>query len=98
MDFRPLYDRLVVERLPNDPTTPGGIIIPDNSKQKMVQGKVLTVGNGKVMADGTLRPLDVKTGDTVFYLRYSGCEVDLEGRPLLVLKEEEVLGVVSGAA
>lgn len=92
--FRPLQDRLIVERTEEESKTKGGIIIPDSAKEKPLQGKVVAVGNGKILEDGKVRSLDVKAGDTILFSKYSGTEIKLEGKDLLILREEDVLGVL----
>lgn len=92
--FRPLQDRLIVERTEEESKTKGGIIIPDTAKEKPLQGKVVAVGNGKVLEDGKVRPLDIKSGDTVLFSKYAGTEIKLDGKDLLILREEDVLGVL----
>lgn len=94
MQLRPLQDRVVVTRLDEETKTAGGIIIPDNHTEKPAQGKVLAVGNGYRMTDGSIRALDVKVGDTVIFGKYSGTTVKVEGKELLVMKEDEILGVL----
>ena len=94
MNIRPLQDRLVVKRLAEEEKTKGGIIIPDSAKEKPVEGEVIAVGNGKFNDDGKLRPLDVKKGDRVLFGKYSGTEVRIDGVEHLILREEEVLGII----
>jgi len=94
MKIRPLQDRLLVTRLDEEATTKGGIIIPDTAKEKPQRGTVVAVGKGKVLEDGTQRPLDVKAGDTVLFGKYAGTEVKIEGEEHLILREEDVLGVI----
>jgi len=94
MKIRPLQDRLIVKRVAEEEKTKGGIIIPDTAKEKPVEGKVLAVGNGKVLEDGTVRPLDVKAGDRVLFAKYAGTEVKLDGEERLIMREEDILGVV----
>jgi chaperonin GroES len=94
MRIRPLQDRLVVSRIAEQEKTKGGIIIPDTAKEKPVEGKVLAVGNGKILEDGSVRKLDVKVGDRVLFNKYGGSEVTIDGEQLLILREEDVLGVV----
>lgn len=94
MKIRPLYERLVVKRVKEEETTKGGIIIPDTAKEKPIQGEVAAVGNGKVLDDGKVRPLDVKQGDRVLFGKYAGTEVKLEGEEHLILKEDDVLAVL----
>ncbi len=94
MNIRPLHDRIIVERLEEETTTAAGIIIPDSAKEKPQQGKVVAVGKGKVTEDGKVLPLDVKTGDTVLFGKYAGTEVKLEGKEYLMMREDDILGVV----
>jgi len=94
MKVRPLQDRLVVKRLAEEEKTKGGIIIPDSAKEKPVEGEVIAVGNGKVLEDGKVRPLDVKKGDRVLFGKYSGTEIKLDGEDFLIMREEEVLGIL----
>jgi chaperonin GroES len=94
MRIRPLQDRILVSRIAEQEKTKGGIIIPDTAKEKPVEGKVLAVGNGKFLEDGTVRKLDVKVGDRVLFNKYGGSEVTIDGEQLLILREEDVLGVV----
>ena len=94
MNIRPLHDRIIVERLEEETTTAAGIIIPDSAKEKPQQGKVVAVGKGKVTEDGKVLPLDVKTGDTVLFGKYAGTEVKLDGKEYLMMREDDILGVV----
>jgi chaperonin GroES len=94
MKLQPLNDRIVVKRTEEEEVTKGGIIIPDSAKEKPIQGKILAVGTGRVMDDGSKFPLDVKKGDTVLFSRYAGAEVKIEGEDLLIMREEDVLAVV----
>ena len=96
MNIRPLHDRVVVRRLDEDTKSPGGIVIPDTAKEKPIQGEVVAVGNGKILENGDTRPLDVKPGDKVLFGKYSGTEVKLSGEELLVMREEDIMGVVEG--
>ena len=91
---RPLHDRLIVERIEDTEQMVGGIIIPDTAKEKPQQGKVLAVGKGKVKDDGTVTPLDVKAGDTVLFGKFSGQEIKLDGTEYLIMREDEILGVI----
>ena len=93
---RPLHDRIIVERLDEGEQQVGGIIIPDTAKEKPQQGKVIAVGNGKVKDDGTVTPLDVKAGDKVLFGKYSGQEIKLGGDEFLIMREDEILGVIEG--
>ena len=91
---RPLHDRLIVERIEETEQMVGGIIIPDTAKEKPQQGKVVAVGKGKVKDDGTVTPLDVATGDKVLFGKYSGQEIKLDGTEYLIMREDEILGVL----
>ena len=92
--IRPLQDRVIVQRVKEEEKTKGGIIIPDSAKEKPVEGKVLAVGNGKVLEDGKVRALDIKPGDRVLFGKYSGTEVKLDGEEALILREDDILGVI----
>ncbi len=94
MKIRPLRDRLIVRRLTSEEKTKGGIIIPDSAKEKPLEGEVLAVGNGKVLADGKIVPLEVKKGDKVLFGKYAGSEVKVDNEELLMLKEEDLLGII----
>jgi chaperonin GroES len=94
MKFRPLYDRILVERVESEEITKGGIIVPDTAKEKPQQGKVIAVGHGKRLEDGKLIPLEVKAGDTILFGKYSGSEIKIEGNEYLIMKEDDVLGLV----
>lgn len=94
MKFRPLQDRILVSRIESEEKTAGGIIIPDNAKEKPVEGKVVAVGNGKVLKSGEVRKLDVKAGDRIMFGKYSGTEITIDGKEHLVLKEDDVLAVI----
>ena len=95
LKIRPLHDRLIVERIDEGEQKVGGIIIPDSAKEKPQQGKVLAVGKGKIEKDGKVTPLDVKEGDTILFGKYSGQEIKLDGEEYLIMREEEVLGVIN---
>ena len=95
MKLRPLHDRLVVKRLDNERKTSSGIVIPDNAAEKPDQGEVLAVGNGKILEDGKVRPLDVKVGDKILFGKYSGQTVKVNGDELLVLREDDVMAVIA---
>ncbi len=97
MNVRPLHDRVVVKRLEEQEQKVGGIIIPDTAKEKPQQGKVMAVGNGRINDEGKVMPLDVKAGDTVLFGKYSGTEIKLDGEEYLIIREEEILGVIEGA-
>ena len=92
--IRPLQDRLIVERLEGEEKTASGLFIPDNAKEKPQQGKVIAVGKGKVREDGTLQPLDLKKGDRILFGKYSGTEIKIDGDTLLIMTEEDILGVI----
>ena len=94
MNIRPLHDRIIVRRLEEERKTASGIVIPDSATEKPDQGEVLAVGNGKILENGNVRPLDVKVGDKVLFGKYSGQTVKVEGEELLVMREEDIMGVV----
>ena len=94
MKLRPLHDRVIVKRQEEERRSPGGIVIPDTAKEKPIQGEVIAVGNGKVLDDGRLRPLDVRPGDRILFGKYSGTEVKVDGEELLVLREDDIMAVV----
>ena len=94
MKIRPLQDRILVERIEEEQKTAGGIIIPDTAKEKPVEGRVASVGRGKVNDDGSIRTLDVKPGDRVLFGKYGGTEVKLEGKDYVILREDDVLAIV----
>ena len=93
---RPLHDRVIVRRLDEEEKSAGGIIIPDSAKEKPVQGKVIATGKGKSLENGEVRPLDVKEGDTVIFSTYAGTEIKLDGEAFLMMREDDILGVVEG--
>ena len=95
MNIRPLQDRIIVKRLEEEEKTAGGIIIPDAAKEKPMQGEVVAAGNGKVTEDGKVLPLDVKVGDKILFGKYAGTEVKLDGEDYLIMREDDVLGVLS---
>lgn len=94
MTVRPLHDRLIVKRFEEEEKTKGGIIIPDNAKEKPQQGEVIAVGNGKVLEDGKKAPLEVKKGDRVLFGKYSGTEIKIDGAEYLMMREEDILGII----
>jgi len=94
MKVKPLYDRILVKRLNTEEKTKGGIIIPETAKEKPQEGKVVSVGKGKLLEDGSTRPLDVKAGDRILFSKYGGTEINIEGEEYLILREDEVLAVV----
>jgi chaperonin GroES len=97
MNVRPLHDRLIVQRLEEGEQQVGGIIIPDSAKEKPQQGKVIAAGNGKVKDDGTRQTPDVKAGDVILFGKYSGQDIKFDGEDYLIMKEDEVLGVIEAA-
>lgn len=97
MKIRPLYDRVVVKRIEEQETVQGGIIIPDTAKEKPQEGEVVAVGNGKRLEDGKLVPLDVKAGDRILFGKYSGSDIKLDGEEYLIMREDEILGVLESA-
>ncbi len=94
MSIRPLHDRVLVKRVKEEEKTKGGIIIPDTAKEKPIEGKIVAVGNGKVLESGETRALEVKKGDRVLFGKYSGTEVKIEGEEHLILREDDILGIV----
>jgi chaperonin GroES len=96
MQMRPLHDRILVERVEEQEQRVGGIIVPDTAKEKPQQGRVVAVGKGRVTDKGAVVPLDVKEGDTVLFGKYAGTEIKIEGREYLIVREDEVLGIVEG--
>jgi chaperonin GroES len=96
MKIRPLHDRVVVRRTEEERTSPGGIVLPDSATEKPIQGEVVAVGNGKLLDNGDMRPLDLKKGDKVLFGKYSGTEVKVNGEELLVMREDDVMAVIEG--
>ena len=96
MKIRPLHDRVIVRRLEEERKTAGGIVIPDTAKEKPIQGEGIAAGKGKILENGQVRPLDVKVGDRVLFGKYSGTEVKVGDEELLVMREEDIMGVVEG--
>jgi chaperonin GroES len=96
MKIRPLQDRVIVRRLEEEEKTKGGIIIPDTAKEKPQEGKVIAVGKGKVTEDGKVIPLDVKVGDKILFGKYSGTEIKVGGEEHLIMREEDILGIIEG--
>ncbi|HSD20680.1 MAG TPA: co-chaperone GroES [Anaeromyxobacter sp.] len=94
--IRPLQDRIIVKRVQEEEKTKGGIIIPDSAKEKPIEGKVIAVGNGKVQEDGKVRPLDVKAGDRILFSKYAGTEIKIDGDEHLIMREDDILGVIEG--
>ncbi|MFV8835160.1 MULTISPECIES: co-chaperone GroES [Aquisalimonas] len=96
MNIRPLHDRVIIKRMEEERTTPGGIVIPDSAAEKPIKGEIVAVGKGKVQENGEVRPLDVKVGDKVLFGKFAGTEVKVEGEDVLVMREEDVMAVIEG--
>jgi chaperonin GroES len=96
MKIRPLHDRVVIKRLEEERTSPGGIVIPDTATEKPIRGEVIAVGNGKILENGETRPLDLKVGERVLFGKYSGTEVKVDGEDVLVMREDDVMAVLEG--
>jgi len=94
MKVRPLHDRVIIERIEETEQRVGGIIIPDSAKEKPQQGKIIAAGKGRIEKDGKVTPLDVKAGDTILFGKYAGQEIKIDGKDYLIMREEEVLGVI----
>jgi len=94
MNIRPLHDRVIVKRMEEERTSPGGIMIPDTAAEKPIQGEVVAVGKGKILENGEVRPLDVKVGDRVLFGKYAGTEVKVDGEELLVMREEDIMAII----
>jgi len=96
MKIRPLHDRVIIKRLEEERTSPGGIVIPDTATEKPIRGKVIAVGSGRITEKGEVRPLDLKKGDTVLFGKYSGTEVKVDGEELVVMREDDIMAVIEG--
>jgi chaperonin GroES len=96
MNIRPLHDRVVVRRMEEERTSAGGIVLPDSATEKPSEGEVIAVGNGKIMDNGDVRPLDVKVGDKILFGKYAGSEVKVGGDEVIVMKEDDIMGVIEG--
>ena len=94
MNLRPLHDRVIIKRMEEERTSPGGIVIPDSATEKPIRGEVLAAGNGKRSESGEVFPMDVKVGDKVLFGKYSGTEVKVDGQDLLVMREEDIMAVI----
>jgi chaperonin GroES len=94
MKFRPLHDRVIIKRMEEERVSAGGIVIPDTATEKPIRGEVVAVGTGKILEDGKVRPLAVKAGDKVLFGKYSGTEVKIDGTDYLVMREEDIMGVI----
>ena len=95
MNIRPLHDRVIVRRVDEEKTSPGGIVIPDSATEKPVKGEVLAIGKGKLLENGDVRPLDVKVGDKILFGKYSGTEVNVDGEDLLVMREDDITAIIN---
>ena len=95
MNIRPLHDRVIIRRMEEEKTSPGGIVIPDSATEKPVKGEVVAVGNGEILESGDTRPLDVKVGDIILFGKYSGTEVSVDGEELLVMREDDITAIIS---
>ena len=96
MNIRPLHDRVVIKRMEEETTSPGGIVIPDSAAEKPVRGQVIAVGKGKILENGDIRPLDLKAGDKILFGKYSGTEVKVDDQDYLVMREDDVMAVIEG--
>jgi chaperonin GroES len=96
MNIRPLHDRVIVKRMEEERTSPGGIVLPDGATEKPIKGEVVAVGNGKILDSGEIRALDVKAGDQVLFGKYSGTEIKVDGEELLVMKEDDIVAICEG--
>jgi chaperonin GroES len=94
MKIRPLHDRVVIKRMEEERTSPGGIVIPDSATEKPIKGEVIAVGKGKILENGSTQPLDVKVGDKVLFGKYSGTEVKVDSNELVVMKEDDIMAVI----
>ncbi len=96
MKIRPLHDRVIVKRMEEERTSPGGIVIPDTATENPIKGEIIAVGNGKLLESGEIRALDIKAGDKVLFGKYSGTEVKVDDEELLVMKEDDIMAVIEG--
>jgi chaperonin GroES len=96
MNIRPLHDRVIVRRMEEEKLSAGGIVIPDSATEKPIRGEVVAVGRGKILDNGEVRPLDVKVGDKVLFSKYGGTEIKVDGEDLLVMREDDITGVIEG--
>ena len=95
MNIRPLHDRVIIRRMEEEKTSPGGIVIPDSATEKPIKGEVVAIGKGKILENGDIRPLDVKVGDMILFGKYSGTEVSVDGEELLVMREDDITAIIS---
>ncbi len=96
MNIRPLHDRVIVRRMEEETTTAGGIVLPGSATEKPMQGEILAIGKGKILENGDVRPMDLQVGDKVLFGKYSGTEVKIDGEEILVMREEDIMGVIEG--
>lgn len=96
MKIRPLHDRVIVKRMEEERTSPGGIVIPDTAAEKPIKGEIIAAGKGKILENGEVRPLDVKVKDKVLFGKYSGTEIKMDGQEYLVMREEDIMAVIEG--
>ena len=94
MNIRPLHDRVIIRRMEEEKTSPGGIVIPDSATEKPIKGEVVAIGKGKILENGDVRPLDVKVGDIILFGKYSGTEVSVDGEELLVMREDDITAII----
>ena len=95
MNIRPLHDRVIIRRMEEEKTSPGGIVIPDSATEKPIKGEVVAIGKGKILENGDVRPLDVKIGDMILFGKYSGTEVSVDGEELLVMREDDITAIIN---
>jgi len=95
MNIRPLHDRVIIRRMEEEKTSPGGIVIPDSATEKPIKGEVVAIGKGKILENGDVRPLDVKVGDMILFGKYSGTEVSVDNEELLVMREDDITAIIS---
>ena len=95
MNIRPLHDRVIIRRMEEEKTSPGGIVIPDSATEKPIKGEAVAIGKGKILENGDVRPLDVKVGDMILFGKYSGTEVSVDGEELLVMREDDITAIIS---
>ena len=95
MNIRPLHDRVIIRRMEEEKTSPGGIVIPDSATEKPIKGEVVAIGKGKILENGDVRPLDVKVGDMILFGKYSGTEVSVDSEELLVMREDDITAIIS---
>lgn len=96
VNIRPLHDRVVIRRMDEERTSPGGIVIPDSATEKPIRGEIVAVGVGKILENGDVRGLDVKLGDKVIFGKYAGTEIKIDGKELVIMREDDIMGVIEG--